>query len=99
MFVPKDEELNRLIAKFGAIREGNPEIYDEIAGLVFNEHIEWEDNPDSYDFPFKAIVKSKPWKLRINDFPDEPMYTLFIEDEAIITFDDRPDGWVIKVDG
>jgi len=98
MAVPENKEVHEIITKFGAIREGNPELYDEIAKLVFAENINWENSSDPNGFPFKATVKSKLWKLRINDFPDEPMYTLFIEDKAIITFDDRPDNWIIKVD-
>jgi len=100
MVVPENEELdlNEVITKFGVMKEGDPDTFDEIAKIVFDKSVAWEKNPntDADNFPFKANVDSKSWKLRINDFPDEPMYTLFIENKAIITFDDRPDTWVIQ---
>jgi len=98
MVVSENKELNEFVTKFGVIRDADIDAFDKIANTVFGISVKWEENSDSDAdvFPLKAIVNSVPWKLRINDFPEEPMYTLFIEDEAIITFDDRPDTWVVK---
>ena len=33
------------------------------------------------------------WRIRLNDFPDQPCFTLLKEDEAVIHFDDWPAFW------
>ncbi len=33
--------------------------------------------------------------LQLNDFPEEPMWTLYFNDESI-DFDDTPNKWVIQ---
>jgi hypothetical protein len=33
--------------------------------------------------------------LRLNEFPEEPLYCLLIDDVAVAHFDDLPIGWVI----
>jgi hypothetical protein len=45
------------------------------------------------DIMFRAIVGGAKWAIRMNDFPDEPLYTLLIEGKAIIHFDDWPKFW------
>jgi len=35
----------------------------------------------------------KEYLLRINDFPDEPAYTLIVDGEKVQNFDDRPPNW------
>jgi hypothetical protein len=47
----------------------------------------------SAEFPFELRSDGQLWRIRINDFPDEPMYTLFIEHEEIESFDDWPISW------
>jgi hypothetical protein len=42
---------------------------------------------------FEAAVAQAQWAIRINDFPDEPMYTLLIDDRPVIHFDDWPAFW------
>jgi hypothetical protein len=42
---------------------------------------------------FRAKVLSDSWFVRINDFPDEPMYTLLIGEKETIHFDDWPSFW------
>jgi hypothetical protein len=42
---------------------------------------------------FEAVVSGCQWLVRINDFPDEPLYTLLIDRTDIIHFDDWPEFW------
>jgi hypothetical protein len=66
----------------------------------------WKDHPDLRRFVvwipvdsqlsgFICIAQSgtSHWAVRMNDFPDEPLYTLLIENEEIIHFDDWPSFW------
>jgi len=41
-----------------------------------------------------AIIDGEKYSLRMNDFPDEPLYTIFNQ-EDIINIDDAPMGWII----
>lgn len=34
------------------------------------------------------------WTVRVNDFPEEHLYTLFVNDEAIGDFDEWPRQWL-----
>ena len=45
------------------------------------------------DTPWVGSVGSEVWKVRCNDFPDEPLYTLLIDGKKIDDFDDWPRAW------
>ena len=42
---------------------------------------------------FEAIMGSSRWSIRLNDFPDEPLHTLLIDDKEVLHFDDWPHFW------
>ena len=42
---------------------------------------------------FEATVGAQRWSVRINDFPDEPLYSLLIDGDEVIHFDDWPRFW------
>ncbi len=44
---------------------------------------------------FFAYVDGDLCQLTMNDFPEEPLYTLRWHDEAL-NIDDAPEGWVFK---
>lgn len=44
-------------------------------------------------FPFAARVSGRWWVLRLNNFPDHPLWTLFIDGAVACDFDDRPPEW------
>ena len=57
--------------------------------------INWGKAQDNnMDIIFTATINGDEWNIRINDFPDEPLYTLIINSEEIIHFDDLPDKWI-----
>lgn len=45
------------------------------------------------EFPFVARVAGQSWRIRINDFPAEALYTLLIDGQAVADFDDWPAAW------
>lgn len=45
---------------------------------IFNQNINWQKGSES-DYIFTAIIDGKLWKLRLNDFPEEPLCTLIWE--------------------
>ncbi|MDM8516059.1 hypothetical protein QUF76_07665 [Desulfobacterales bacterium HSG16] len=52
----------------------------------------WSET-DNADVPYSACVDNENWIIRLNDFPEEPLYTLLIEDRPVIDFDDWPKSW------
>jgi hypothetical protein len=59
---------------------------------LFVYWIRWNTTEDAL-FPYQATINDQIWLIRINDFPDEPLYTLIIEKREIIDFDDWPKTW------
>lgn len=47
----------------------------------------------SLDVPWKAVSDENTLEVRLNDFPDEMMYTLMINGEALGNFHDWPKEW------
>ena len=43
--------------------------------------------------PFRADVGSDTWHLKLNDFPEEHMYTLLVNSREVDRFDDWPKTW------
>lgn len=55
----------------------------------------WRPIPESErDFSSENFSKEECF-LRINNFPEEPLWTLFYKN-ASIDFDDTPENWEIK---
>jgi hypothetical protein len=45
-----------------------------------------------------AVVEGCWWVLRLNDFPEHPLYTLFIDGDVIGDVDDLPGRWEFAVE-
>ncbi len=45
------------------------------------------------EFPYAAHADDQQLKIRLNDFPDEPLYTLLADDVELRHFDDWPATW------
>jgi len=55
--------------------------------------VKWLDT-GGLDLPWQAVVDGKTWRVRLNNFPEEPfLYTLFIEGGSIGDFNDWPHNW------
>ncbi len=55
-------------------------------------NVVWEKTEDPI-FPYSAIVDGKRLQLRVNDFPEEPLYTLIVDGVEVVSFDDFPKNW------
>lgn len=49
---------------------------------------------DDVDHPWSTEAGEDTWRVRLNDFPDEIMYTLIVNDEVIGNFHDWPKTWL-----
>ena len=58
----------------------------------FNKKILWQKT-DDVEFPYVSIEENEDMKIRLNDFPEEAMYSLFINNDFICDFDDFPINW------
>ncbi len=60
-----------------------------------SEKIRWNET-SNVEFPLKAVYDGDKLLLRLNDFPAEPLYTLFVNGEEIMDIDDLSENWKIK---
>ncbi|WP_328761150.1 hypothetical protein [Streptomyces sp. NBC_00272] len=44
-------------------------------------------------FPYAARVEGRWWILRLNDFPEHPLYTLFVDSRCVADVNDDPADW------
>lgn len=54
--------------------------------------LDWRLTGD-LEVPWATTAAGRRWQLRLNDFPDEPMYTLLIDGQPAGDFHDWPDAW------
>ena len=73
-------------------------------GMKFSVCDNWDDHPgyliDGLAWR-KALfggyvtrVSGQKWKVRLNNFPDEPAYTLVVKGREILHFNEWPSQWV-----
>jgi hypothetical protein len=58
----------------------------------FELPIRWTKTVDA-EFPYAAVIDGQQWTIRINDFPEEPLYTLLVGGKEVISFDSWPKTW------
>ena len=58
-----------------------------------NRKVTWQESQDA-EHPYQAWIGGAHWVIRINDFPDEPLYTLLIDGIPVLDFDDWPQAWI-----
>lgn len=66
--------------------------------MARSEHPEFRVTPDwrktgNACFPTAARVGDQWWVLRVNNFPDHPIYTLFVGGHRRFDVDDTPRAW------
>lgn len=45
-------------------------------------------------YPYEAEFNKERLAIRLNDFPDEHLYTLIVDSAEVADFDDWPKQWV-----
>ena len=60
--------------------------------VAMSRSVAWKTT-NELDHPWEATVEGMRWQVRLNDFPDEVMYSLLIDGEKIDDFHDWPPGW------
>jgi hypothetical protein len=55
--------------------------------------VRWEKTADTLR-PYKASPNGSEWVIQVNDFPDEHLYTLFVDGRETDSFDDWPTAWL-----
>jgi hypothetical protein len=56
------------------------------------QQVRWTATNDAI-FPWEAVLQKGHYRVRINNFPDELLYSLFVDGKHIGDFDDWPAGW------
>ena len=72
-------------------KQGLAHITPELGTLLARE-LSW-DTTDDLENPWVAEVDGERWQIRLNDFPDDFMYSLVIDDKGIGGFHDWPETW------
>ena len=56
------------------------------------EKVAWKPGVDPI-YPYEAELHREKLVIRLNDFPDESLYTLIVNKEEVASFDDWPEQW------
>jgi hypothetical protein len=66
----------------------------QVSGFIENlcRELCWSSTDDPFH-PWATEVDGTIWRVRINDFPDELMYSLIIGKEKVGDFHDWPETW------
>ncbi len=56
------------------------------------EEVKWNEGGDP-NYPYEAKINGDKLVIRLNDFPDESLYTLIVNDKEVSSFDDWPKQW------
>ena len=59
--------------------------------LVWRNVDYWDEAHEVY-YVYETDVQRMLWRISLNDFPDEPLYSLFVEGNRMY-FDEWPDHW------
>jgi hypothetical protein len=54
--------------------------------------LNWRDTND-VNYPWATEVDGETWRVGLNDFPDDLMYTLIVNDQVIGKFHEWPEHW------
>lgn len=58
----------------------------------YQQAIQWHATGDAA-YPYQAFIDGQVYRIRINDFPAEPLYTLLHGEQEVCSFDDWSPHW------
>lgn len=64
----------------------------ESFSTYLGQSIRWKKTED-VDYPYEGTANQMELKIRLNDFPVESMYTLIVNENPVLNFDDWPESW------
>lgn len=56
------------------------------------ERLVWRRSSDPH-YPYDAEFDGERCVLRLNDFPEDHLYTLLVDQAEVASFDDWPEQW------
>ena len=81
-----------------ALLEGSADIEDWLMAQELSVKnvqalsLEWSETGDP-DFPYVSFAGNATLWLRINDFPEEPLFSLFVDGRHVADLEDWPPNW------
>ena len=72
-------------------QKGLPPIDPEVESRL-RHVVAWRPTEDM-TFPWEAHPEGRHWRIRLNDFPDDHMYTLVVNGAELGDFDNWPETW------
>lgn len=72
-------------------KQGLAHITLELGALLVRE-LSWETTGDP-EYPWATEAEGEHWQIRLNDFPDDFMYSLVIDGKDVGDFHDWPETW------
>jgi hypothetical protein len=73
-------------------KEKGPSPVDPEVERRLRQVVEWHETGD-LTLPWDAYPDGRHWRIRLNDFPDDHMYTLLVEGVELGEFDNWPEAW------
>jgi len=67
-------------------------LVDPVLGYYLHQSLTWM-RTGNLSLPWQATLRNETWAIRINDFPDDYLYTLLINVVPSGNFNDWPEGW------
>ncbi len=64
-----------------------------VATSYLTEAVSWKKNANNAIYPYAATINGHKCLIRINDFPDNPLYTLISDGRELESFDEWPEHW------